>query len=100
MLSPKVLKLLWLCCSETKARANSRRFGLALVIAGLASLLGCGGGAPAETPSGVRLLTITITSPGPTIPMGFSQQLTAVGTYSDGTTHFLTSMATWASSNP
>src|SRR5713101_2317934 len=100
MLSLKVRKLLRLCRSESKARANSRRFGLALVIGGLASLLGCGGGAPAETPSSVRLLVITVTSPGPTIPMGFSQQLTAVGTYSDGTTHFLTSTATWTSLNP
>src|SRR6266852_5757793 len=107
LLSAKPLKLFRLCRSESNARAKSRRIASVLLqIAGLASLCGCGGGGggggggPAETPSVVSLVAITISSPGPTIPNGSSQQFTAMGTYSDGSTHFLTSMATWTSLNP
>lgn len=42
------------------------------------------------------LAAITVTSPGATLPAGATMQLTATGTYSDGTHHDLTEKATWA----
>ena len=44
------------------------------------------------------LQSITVAPPTPSIAAGFTQQLTATGTYSDGSTADLTSTATWQSS--
>jgi trimeric autotransporter adhesin len=46
------------------------------------------------------LHSIAVTPDGPSMAAGLSQQFDAVGTYSDGTTHDLTTSATWSSSNP
>ena len=45
------------------------------------------------------LLSIAVTPPNPSIPKGTTQQLTATGTYSDGSIQELTSSVTWVSSN-
>ena len=45
------------------------------------------------------LTSITITPPNPSIAKGTSMQLTATGTYSDGTTQDLTNQVSWTSSN-
>jgi hypothetical protein len=46
------------------------------------------------------LQSIALTPVSPSIAAGLSQQFDAVGSYSDGTTHDLTTSATWSSSNP
>jgi len=46
------------------------------------------------------LTSITITPLNPPVPVGGTQQFTATGTFTDGTTQNLTSSATWSSSNP
>src|SRR5207248_9490608 len=46
------------------------------------------------------LVSIAITPANPSIPKGTTQQFTATGTYSDGSTQDLTGSATWVSSNP
>ncbi len=46
------------------------------------------------------LETITVTPANPTIPNLTTQQFTATGNFSDGTTVNLTSQVSWASSNP
>lgn len=51
-----------------------------------------GGGTP-------TLSSITVTPANPSIVAGVTQQFTATGTYSDGSTQNLTSSATWTSSN-
>lgn len=52
------------------------------------------------TPVAPHTLTgITVTPAAPTIPKGATQQFTATGAYSDGTTADLTASVTWASSN-
>ena len=45
------------------------------------------------------LTSLTITPSAPSIPLGDSQQFTATGNFSDGTTQNLTSQVTWTSSN-
>ena len=45
------------------------------------------------------LQSIALTPVSPSIAAGLSQQFDAVGSYSDGTTHDLTTSATWSSSN-
>jgi photosystem II stability/assembly factor-like uncharacterized protein len=45
------------------------------------------------------LQTITVAPSNPSIPQGTTQQFTATGTYSDGSTKDITSSANWKSSN-
>jgi len=46
------------------------------------------------------LVSITVTPANPSIPKGVTQQFTATGTYSDGSTLDLTNTVSWASSDP
>jgi hypothetical protein len=46
------------------------------------------------------LQSIAVTPANPSIATGLSQQFDAVGTYSDSSTHDLTTSAAWSSSNP
>jgi hypothetical protein len=45
------------------------------------------------------LSSIAVTPPNPTVATGATQQFTATGTYSDGSTQNITGQVTWASSN-
>ncbi len=56
-----------------------------LAAVGLVVLAACGGGGVAPA--------------APAIPLGGTQQFTATGSYSDGSTQNLTTTATWSSSN-
>ena len=49
--------------------------------------------------SSATLTTIQVTPFRPTIPIGFSERMTATGLYSDGSKADLTGLATWTSSN-
>ena len=57
-------------------------------------------GATTVTVTAATLTSITITPPNPSIAKGTSQQLTATGNFSDGTTQNLTPSVTWVSSAP
>ena len=46
------------------------------------------------------LMSITVTPSSPSISAGMTQQFTATGNYSDGSTQNLTTSASWSSSNP
>jgi len=45
------------------------------------------------------LLSIAVTPANPNVPLGLTQQFTATGTYSDGSTQNLTASVSWASSS-
>ncbi|HEX9399305.1 MAG TPA: Ig-like domain-containing protein, partial [Anaeromyxobacter sp.] len=51
------------------------------------------------TVTAAYLVGITVTPPNPTIPVGVAQQLTATGTFSDGSTQDVTSSVGWTSSS-
>jgi uncharacterized protein YjdB len=51
------------------------------------------------TVSGATLSSIAVTPANPSIAAGLTQQFTATGTFSDGSTQNLTSSVTWSSSN-
>ena len=81
-------------------------FSLLLVVLFLISV-GCGGGTgtdsgPSSTDSGGttgKLLSISVTPGNPSVPAEITGQFTASGTYSDGTTHDITTQVTWTSSD-
>jgi hypothetical protein len=77
-------------------KSTNRLIAIMLILPFLLLASGCGGGG--SKPSGPTLVKITIT-PGPaTIAAGSSQQFTATGTISDGTTQDLTTQVTWSAS--
>ncbi|HWZ74942.1 MAG TPA: Ig-like domain-containing protein [Candidatus Sulfotelmatobacter sp.] len=71
--------------------ATQSTFPWAVVLAAFRSNAGTGGGPP-------TLTSIQVTPGSPTLSMGQSVQLTATGSFSDGSTQDLTSSATWSSS--
>lgn len=50
--------------------------------------------------SNAALVSIVVNASNPSLPLGNSEQLTATGTYTDGSTKNLTSSAAWSSSSP
>ena len=70
-----------------------------LVPLAMTLLVACGGGSssPEPTPK-AKLVAITVTPGAPSFAKGLQQQLTATGSYSDGTTKDLTASASWNSS--
>lgn len=60
---------------------------------------GCGGTATLASNSTKTLSTILITPGNPSVVAGTNTQLTATGTYSDGSTADVTTSATWSSSS-
>ncbi len=58
-----------------------------------------GGGNPPDPPAGVTLQSVTVSPATATVDVGSTQQFTASGNYSDGSTKDLTQTAAWTSSN-
>ena len=76
---------------------------LSAVGPGSATITATLGGATATLPvtiSSAALTSIAVTPASPSIPAGQGRQLTATGTYSDGSTEDLTNIVTWTSSAP
>jgi 6-phosphogluconolactonase (cycloisomerase 2 family) len=65
-----------------------------------AALIACGGGGgtTVQTPPPVTLQSITLAAPNTSVPAGFTEQFTATGNYSDGTTKPLAT-ASWSTSD-
>ena len=73
-------------------------FPFALLLVFLAA--GCGGGSSGSGSNPVTLETIAVTPAISSIPAGLTQQMTAMGTYSDGTSEDITTTVTWDSDTP
>jgi len=58
------------------------------------------GGNTTLTVTSATLSSIAVTPAKPSMPVGLAEQFTASGTYSDGTSHDITTQVTWQSSNP
>jgi hypothetical protein len=50
--------------------------------------------------SDAALVSLSLTSPGPSLPLGLAQTFAATGTFANGTTQDLTAAVTWSSSAP
>src|ERR1700730_18048169 len=86
-------------CCEMKCPRSARNAGLLLLfVSPLPCLFGCSSGPSA--PQAKTLQSIAVTPASPSIAKGTTEQFTATGTYSDGSTQNLTSQATWSSSSP
>jgi len=88
-------------------RGKNRWVSLALIMILLFSisfnLVGCGAGggeSNSNNTSNVTLNSISVTPANPSIAKGTLQQFTATGTYSDNSTHDLTTFVNWTSSAP
>ena len=79
---------------NTGGLANALSVGTATISAALAGVTGSSTLTVHAPPT---LTSIAVTPVNPTIGIGASQQFTATGTYSNGSTQNLTSQATWSS---
>jgi len=70
-----------------------------LLLLGIALSAGCGGGSSSPPPP-KTLTSISIAPATPSINNGSTQQFSATGHYSDGSSADLTASATWSSSQP
>ena len=85
-------------CSRAVRKGNLLLWLAAVSVALMAS--GCGGTDSGTGSSSVaQLRSISLTPNASSIPLGPSQQFMATGAYSDGSSHDLTTMVTWSSSN-
>src|SRR5438552_3543750 len=75
---------------------------LVLVLSGCSADVNFGENPAAEEGAltGATLKSIAVTPTAPSIYVDAAQQLTAVGTYSDGSTSDLTQVVDWSSNNP
>ena len=97
-------EMLGLACPKTEMTISPNPGSLprlAITAVFVCLLSGCGGSssssAPAPAPN--SLTAITIDPVNPSSAVGFTQQLHATGTYSDGTTKDLTASVTWSSTD-
>ncbi|MFC2043980.1 Ig-like domain-containing protein [Chloroflexota bacterium] len=91
---------------------NSTDEGVATIVAGLATSVGVGTTTITVSHEGIDspgatltvtaadLVSIEVTPPDPSIALGLTQQFSANGTYTDGSTANITTSVTWTSSNP
>ena len=81
--------------SGTEGLATGISAGMATLSAGFNGVTG----STTLSVSPATLTSIAVTPANSTLYKGFTQQLTATGTYSDGTTQDLTTQVSWSSSN-
>jgi Bacterial Ig-like domain (group 2) len=77
-----------------------KKLVVVVLLMGVTLFVGCGGGSSSSGGGGNNpptLISISVTPPSPTISLNGTQQFTATGTYSDGTTKNITSTANWLS---
>ncbi len=91
----------WSSSNGSVASVNST--GLAAVnAAGSTNIAATAGGISGNTVltgSSATLSSIAVTMVNPTVTVGAKEKFTATGTYSDGTSHEITALITWSSSN-
>src|SRR5271170_4473459 len=75
-----------------------RTFASLLLLPALVLLVNCPGKSANPTVT-VTMVSITVTPANSSVAAGNSQQFTATGNFSDGSTSNITSSVTWASSN-
>jgi hypothetical protein len=76
--------------------AATRAVGNASITAGFSGI----SGVTTFTVSSAALVSIAVSASHASLPLGGTEQLTATGTYTDGSTRDLTASATWTSSSP
>lgn len=75
-----------------------KRLTCTLALLSILSLVGCGGGNSAGPPM-PTLQSISVTPAAPSVVVPATQQFTATGSYSDGSSKNLTASVTWSSSD-
>jgi hypothetical protein len=84
-----------LAVSSTGA-VTTKSVGAAVVSAAVSGITGSAN----LTVSSASLVSIAVSAGHPSLPLGNTEQLSATGTYTDGSTKDLTASATWTSSSP
>ena len=94
-------KAIWSSSNSVVAVVNNTGLatGFATGSSTIQVALGSVAGSTTLTVTAAVLSSIAVTPPNPSISDGTTQQFTATGTYTDGSTQNLTNSVTWLSSN-
>lgn len=92
----------WTSSAPATASVNAGGLATGVAVGGATITAASGGmnGSSAVRVTPAALVSITVTPVNPSLAAGQTQQFTAVGNYSDGTTKDLTATAGWTSSAP
>jgi len=92
----------WISSAPSVATINSAGLASGLIVGSttITAVSGSVQGTATLTVTSPVLASIAVTPPNPSIAAGNTQQFTATGIYSDGSTQNLTSAATWSSPAP
>ena len=92
----------WLSSNASVAKINSMGFASGVGIGGssIQAALGSVAGSTTLTVTAAALSSIVVSPANPSISDGTTQQFTASGSYTDGSTQNVTNLVTWGSSNP
>jgi len=80
---------------DTRGRATSAAVGASMISATVGAIVG----STNLTVNNATLTSITLSPISPSIALGYSQQMAAVGVYSDSSNHVLTEIGTWGTLN-
>jgi hypothetical protein len=80
------------------AGTNGRATSIAAGTTTITATVGSVSGSTSLTVTAATLVSLAVTPTNPSIALGTTQQFTAMGTYSDGSTQDLTASASWTSS--
>ena len=89
---------IWTSSAPAVAGVNSSGMVTGLAI-GLSTITVADAGLSSSASVTVGLAAVTVTPVNPSVPLGTSLQLSATGTYSDGSTSNITSLASWSTAN-
>ena len=96
-------QVVWASATTSVATINATT-GLATAVApgtsNISATLGNVTGTTVMTVTAATLKSIALSPVDPTVAKGFTEQFTATGTYSDGSTQDLTNQVTWVSASP
>jgi hypothetical protein len=86
--------------SVAKVSTGGMAIGMAVGTSSISATISGVTGSTVLTVMPAALVSIAVTPPNPSVAAGDQQQLTATGTYTDGSTQNLTNTATWSSLSP
>lgn len=99
--STQILSVTWMTSDPTIATVDSNG-NVNTVALGSVTITASSGSISASasvTVTPAVIASVAVTPPNPSIPAGFSQQFTAIGTFTDSSTQDITNTATWISSS-
>jgi uncharacterized protein YjdB len=95
-------QVIWSSSNTSIATVNTTGLATAVAVGAGITITATSGkisGSASLAVNSATLSSISVTPANPSVPAGVTQQFTATGTYSDGSSYVITAQVTWSSSN-